>query len=342
MDQEFDQVELSSLAPIELAETPTLEIEAELRQHVFGQDEALRLVAQAIVRNRARIIKDGRPIGSFLFYGPTGVGKTELSKALAAFMFGDPDSERRVAIDMSEFSQAHTIARFVGSPPGYIGSSEHSAIPHELFKKGETILVLDEIEKAHPDIIQLFLGVTEEGRLSARNGSRGHETINFENTVVIFTSNAGSAELAEAQTTRAIGFHGEATRPDLNRVGERALRRRFSPEFLNRVDRVMFKPLELDSHLRIIDKLLVDLNNAVMMSNAPLVWMSEAAKCLLLSRANTQQYHGRDIRRVFKADVEHKLSEFYLSRQLDQRCNLVIDAVNSEYVYRAFPVSSDR
>ena len=204
-----------------------LRLEEELHERVVGQDEAVRAVADAVVRARAGIKDPKRPIGSFLFLGPTGVGKTELARALAATLFDDEDNI--VRLDMSEYMEKHTVARLIGAPPGYVGYEEGGQLTEAVRRKPYSVVLLDEIEKAHPDVFNVLLQVLDDGRLTDGQG----RTVNFKNTVIIMTSNIGSQLILEMR---------DADERSYQRMREQvleALRRQFRPEFLNRVDEIV-------------------------------------------------------------------------------------------------------
>ena len=225
-----------------------LRLDQLLHQRVIGQDEAVQLVADAVIRARAGIKDPRRPIGSFIFLGPTGVGKTELAKALAEALFDT--EENLVRIDMSEYQERHTVSRLIGAPPGYVGYEEGGQLTEAVRRKPYSVILFDEIEKAHSDVFNTLLQILDDGRLTDSQG----RTVDFKNTVIIMTSNIGSHFLLEGLTDR--GEIREDTRTAV--MGE--LRRHFRPEFLNRVDDIiLFKPLTIEEIKKIIDLLAEDL-----------------------------------------------------------------------------------
>ena len=225
-----------------------LHLDKTLHQRVIGQDEAVRKVADAIMRSRAGIQDPDRPIGSFLFLGPTGVGKTELAKAVAQALFDDERS--MVRIDMSEYMEKHTVSRLVGAPPGYVGYEEGGQLTEAVRRKPYSVVLFDEIEKAHPDVFNILLQVLDDGRITDSQG----RTVDFKNTIIILTSNLGSAAILDG-----IDEQGQISEQAKNQV-EQMLKSAFRPEFLNRLDEIVFyKPLTKDEIIQIVELMLVDL-----------------------------------------------------------------------------------
>ena len=227
-----------------------LHLEDILHQRVVGQDEAVRLVSEAILRSRAGIADPNKPIGSFLFLGPTGVGKTELAKTLAEALF---DSEKNlVRIDMSEYMEKFSVSRLIGAPPGYVGYEEGGQLTEAVRRKPYSVILFDEVEKAHPDVFNILLQVLDDGRITDSQG----RTVDFKNTIIILTSNLGSQFLLDGIDSRTAR---SARRPG-SQVSE-LLKRSFRPEFLNRLDEIVFyKPLTKDNVTHIIDLMVADLN----------------------------------------------------------------------------------
>ncbi|MCZ9340391.1 AAA family ATPase, partial [Streptomyces sp. TRM76130] len=211
-----------------------LGLEQHLHERVVGQDEAVRVVSDAVLRSRAGLASPNRPIGSFLFLGPTGVGKTELARALAEALFGSDD--RMVRLDMSEYQERHTVSRLVGAPPGYVGHEEAGQLTEVVRRHPYSLLLLDEVEKAHPDVFNVLLQVLDDGRLTDSQG----RTVDFSNTVVVMTSNLGSDVITRRGTTLGFGAGGSEADEEARREQVlRPLREHFRPEFLNRVDEIV-------------------------------------------------------------------------------------------------------
>jgi ATPase AAA-2 domain protein len=279
-----------------------LNLETNLHKRVIGQEEAVEAVSRAIRRNRAGLKSTKRP-PSFIFVGPTGVGKTELAKSLAYEMFGSEDSIIRV--DMSEYMESHSTSKLIGSPPGYVGYDDAGQLTEKVKRNPYSIVLLDEIEKAHPDVFNILLQVLDEGRLTDSQGN----TVSFENTIIIMTSNAGSN-----LNTNSIGFGG-------NSVGNKAkildaLKQNFRPEFLNRVDEiVVFEPLSKEQLLQIVDLMLEDTQKALADKNISLE-ISESAKEYLLEKGTDLKYGARPLRRAITRYLEDELSDRILRQEL--------------------------
>ncbi|NMO89157.1 ATP-dependent Clp protease ATP-binding subunit [Actinomycetospora sp. TBRC 11914] len=287
-----------------------LGLEAQLHERVVGQDDAVRAVAEAVRRSRAGLGDPDRPIGSFLFLGPTGVGKTELAKALAAVMFGDED--RMVRVDMSEYSERHTVSRLVGSPPGYVGYGEAGQLTEEIRRRPYSVVLLDEMEKAHPDVFNTLLQVLDDGRLTDSQG----RTVDFRNTVLIMTSNVGSELITT--NTQALGFAPSYVSSDQS-LQERLmprLRESFRPEFLNRIDEVIvFKRLDAEQLRTITDLLLSEtrerlesLHIGIEFSTAAVDWLAE--------HGYQPEFGARPLRRTIQRQVGNRLSEMLLGDEI--------------------------
>ena len=278
-----------------------LNLELNLHKRIIGQDDAVEAVSRAIRRNRAGLKSTRRP-PSFIFVGPTGVGKTELAKSLAYEMFGNEDSIIR--IDMSEYMESHSTSKLIGSPPGYVGYDDAGQLTEKVKRNPYSIILLDEIEKAHPDVFNILLQVLDDGRLTDAQGN----TVSFENTIIIMTSNVGSN-----LNTNSIGFGGNQinTNNILN-----ALKETFRPEFLNRVDEiVMFKQLTTDELLQIVDLMLNDTKKALMDKNIRMN-ISPEAKTFLLNKGTDIKYGARPLRRAIQRYLEDKLSDMILKSEL--------------------------
>src|SRR5918997_1096184 len=294
-----------------------LNLEAVLHERVVGQEQAVEAVAEAIRRARAGIKDPKRPVGSFIFLGPTGVGKTELARTLAEYLFGEEDAMIRV--DMSEFQERHTVSRLVGAPPGYVGYEEAGQLTEQVRRRPYSVVLFDEIEKAHPDVFNTLLQVLDDGRLTDAKG----RTVNFENTVVIMTSNVGSQHLV---STRQFGFtsgDGVDFRETERRARE-ALERAFRPEFLNRVDEIIvFQSLTKEDVLKIVDIMLSRLNKHLE-SQRVQVEVTDAAKEFLAEEGYDPKFGGRPLARAIRRYVENPLSSRIIGGEFGPRDPLVL------------------
>lgn len=308
-----------------------LNIERILHERVIGQEEAVNAVAKAVRRARVGLKDPKRPIGSFIFLGPTGVGKTELSKALAEALFGD--EEAMIRIDMSEYMEKHTVSRLVGSPPGYVGYDEGGQLTEKVRRKPYSVILFDEIEKAHPDVFNILLQILDDGRLTDAKG----RTVDFKNTVVIMTSNVG-AHTIKKQTT--LGFTGntENEKKDAyekmkeNVMGE--LKRTFRPEFLNRIDEIIvFHALEEEHIQQIVELMVRDLSRRMKEINIS-IEVSEKAKKLLAEKGFDQAYGARPLKRAITKMVEDQLSEEMLKGRISKNDDILVDAENGEIVFK--------
>jgi ATP-dependent Clp protease ATP-binding subunit ClpB len=272
-----------------------LRLDTILHERVVGQDEAVSLVADAVIRARAGIKDPRRPIGSFIFLGPTGVGKTELAKTLAAALFDT--EENMVRIDMSEYMERHTVSRLIGAPPGYIGYEEGGQLTEAVRRKPYSVILFDEIEKAHNDVFNVLLQILDDGRVTDAQG----RTVNFKNTVIIMTSNIGSHYLLEGVTS-----HGEITEQARTAV-MREMRQHFRPEFLNRVDDiVLFKPLTMEEIQQIVDLLTAELRSRLVDRNIELV-LSDAAREFVARKGFDPVYGARPLRRFLQHELETRI-----------------------------------
>ncbi len=295
-----------------------LRLDEILHRRVIGQEEAVRLVADAVIRARSGIKDPRRPIGSFIFLGPTGVGKTELAKALAEALF---DSEEAlVRIDMSEYMERHTVSRLVGAPPGYVGYEEGGQLTEAVRRKPYSVLLFDEIEKAHHDVFNVLLQLLDDGRLTDAQG----RTADFKNTVVIMTSNIGSPHLLEG-----IDARGEIAEPARQAVmGE--LRRQFRPEFLNRVDDiVLFKPLSLDEIERIVDLLTADLRRRLEERGVRLEITSEA-RALAARQGFDPVYGARPLKRFLQRELETRIGRALVAGEAEEGATVRVEAREGE------------
>ena len=280
-----------------------LNLESNLHNRIIGQDEAVKAVAKAIRRNRAGLQSSKRP-PSFIFVGPTGVGKTELAKTIAYEMFGSEDAIIR--IDMSEYMESHSTAKLIGSPPGYVGYDDAGQLTEKVKRKPYSIILLDEIEKAHQDVFNILLQILDDGKLTDSQGN----TVSFENTIIIMTSNAGSN-----LNTNSIGFGKSSL--DKNKI-ESALKDIFRPEFLNRVDEIIsFDSLTKEQLLQIVDLLLKNTQNALDNKNIKLE-VSEEAKKYILEEGTDLKYGARPLRRAIQKYIEDEISEMILKGEIEQ------------------------
>ncbi len=292
-----------------------LHLEQNLHKRVIGQEEALESVSRAIRRNRAGLKSTKRP-PSFIFVGPTGVGKTEASKALAYEMFGNENAIIRV--DMSEYMESHSTSKLIGSPPGYVGYDDAGQLTEKVKRNPYSIVLLDEIEKAHPDVFNILLQVLDDGRLTDSQGN----TVSFENTIVIMTSNAGSN-----LNTNSIGFGG-ASNVNKNKILD-ALKDTFRPEFLNRVDEiVVFNPLNNSELIQIVDLMLADTSKALDDKNITMNVTTDT-KNWLLEKGTDLKYGARPLRRAIQRYVEDELSDMILKSELKNGQNVSIDVVDN-------------
>ncbi|MDD6450598.1 MAG: AAA family ATPase, partial [Lachnospiraceae bacterium] len=270
----------------------TLHLDDELHKRVVGQDEAVKLVTESIIRSRAGIKDPSRPIGSFLFLGPTGVGKTELAKSLAEALFDDENN--MVRIDMSEYMEKYSVSRLIGAPPGYVGYDEGGQLTEAVRRKPYSVVLFDEVEKAHPDVFNILLQVLDDGRITDSQG----RTVDFKNTIIIMTSNLGASELLQG-----ISENGEITESAKDAVRQE-LRNHFRPEFLNRLDEIiMFKPLTKDNIGHIVDLELQKLNERL--SDRQIrIELTEEAKQMVIDRGYDPVYGARPLKRYLQKHVE--------------------------------------
>jgi ATP-dependent Clp protease ATP-binding subunit ClpB len=282
-----------------------LRLEDTLHERVIGQNEAVTLASEAILRARAGIKDPRRPVGSFLFLGPTGVGKTELAKTLAETLF---DSEASIVrLDMSEYMEKHSVARLIGAPPGYVGYDEGGQLSEAVRRKPYAVVLFDEIEKAHPDVFNVLLQVLDDGRITDSQG----RTIDFKNTIIIMTSNLGSRHLLERVTGDEIS---ESVRESV--MAE--LRSAFRPEFLNRVDEtIMFKPLTLEEITRIVDLLLVDLNKRLA-DRRVTVELDEKARAWAAEKGYDPVFGARPLKRFLQRQLETRLARSLVAGEITE------------------------
>ena len=291
----------------------TLHLADELHKRVVGQDEAVELVTEAIIRSKAGIKDPTRPIGSFLFLGPTGVGKTELAKALAQSLFDDENN--MVRIDMSEYMEKYSVSRLIGAPPGYVGYDEGGQLTEAVRRKPYSVVLFDEVEKAHPDVFNVLLQVLDDGRITDSQG----RTVDFKNTILIMTSNIGSAYLLEG-----IDENGNISEASQKAVTD-DLRAHFRPEFLNRLDEIiMFKPLTKDNIYHIIDLLVADINRRLREKEVG-IELTEAAKARIVEGGYEPMYGARPLKRYLQKNVETTAARLMLEGNVGSGDTILID-----------------
>ena len=298
----------------------TLHLDKILHERVVGQDEAVELVTESIIRSKARIKDPSKPIGSFLFLGPTGVGKTELAKALAESLF---DNEQNIVrIDMSEYMEKHSVARLIGAPPGYVGYEEGGQLTEAVRRKPYSVVLFDEIEKAHPDVFNILLQVLDDGRITDSKG----KTVDFKNTILIMTSNIGSSYLLEG-----IDEDGNI-KPEAQDMVMNDLKNHFRPEFLNRLDEtIMFKPLTKANITNIIDLLVKDLNRRLADKELS-VELTSAAKNYVADHGYEPMYGARPLKRYLQKSVETLAARLILSDGVDAEDTILIDVENDQLI----------
>lgn len=290
-----------------------LRLEDILHQRVIGQDEAVEKVTEAILRSRAGIQDPDRPIGSFLFLGPTGVGKTELAKALAQTLFDD--KRNMVRIDMTEYMEKYSVSRLVGAPPGYVGYEEGGQLTEAVRRHPYSVVLFDEVEKAHPDVFNILLQVLDDGRITDSQG----RTVDFKNTIIILTSNLGSNYILEGINEKG-EISGEA-----RTMVDGLLKQQFRPEFLNRLDDIVFyKPLTKDEITRIVDLMIADLQKRLEEKQLT-VELTQAAKDYVVDSGYDPVYGARPLRRFLQSKVETAIAKAIISRDLRPRTHLVVD-----------------
>jgi ATP-dependent Clp protease ATP-binding subunit ClpB len=298
------------------------QMETRLQERVVGQNEALTAVANAIRRSRAGLSDPKRPIGSFIFLGPTGVGKTETAKALAEFLFDDEAA--MIRIDMSEYMESHATARLIGAPPGYIGHDEGGQLTEAVRRRPYSVVLFDEIEKAHPDVFNVLLQVLDDGRLTDSKG----RTVDFKNTVLIMTSNIGAAQLATSWAEGEDGFE-EAKERVMNE-----LRKHFRPEFLNRVDDVVvFHPLGEEQLTHIVDLRLNDLRKLLTDRHITLT-LTDAARAAIFKSGYDRAYGARPLKRAIQRMIQDKLAMKILDGTVLHGDNVLIDAGSDGLEFR--------
>jgi ATP-dependent Clp protease ATP-binding subunit ClpC len=304
-----------------------LNLEGVLHERVVSQDLAVKAVAEAIRRARAGIKDPKRPVGSFIFLGPTGVGKTELARTLAEYLFGEEGALIRV--DMSEYQEKHTVSRLVGAPPGYVGYEEAGQLTEAVRRRPYSVVLFDEIEKAHPDVFNILLQVLDDGRLTDAQG----RTVNFQNTVVIMTSNVGSQHLV---SERQFGFTARdgVDFGETERRARDALERTFRPEFLNRVDEIIvFHPLTKEGVLEIVDIMLKRLNKHLE-SQRVSIEVTDAAKEFIAEEGYDPKFGARPLARAIRRHIENPLSSRIIGGEFGPGDKVLVDRAGDGLAFK--------
>lgn len=298
-------------------------IEDELHKRVIGQEEAVTAVSEAVKRSRAGMGDDKRPIGSFIFLGPTGVGKTELARTLADYLFDDEDA--MIRIDMSEYMEAHTVSRLVGAPPGYVGYEEGGQLTEAVRRKPFAVVLLDEIEKAHPDVFNILLQILDDGRLTDSKG----RTVNFKNTIIIMTSNIG-AQLIQSEMEMMEGANREIMLSGLQEKLFQLLKQKVKPEFLNRIDEViLFTPLTREDLKKIVLIQFDRIKEMAMRQHINLT-ISEPAIQWFANAGFDPAFGARPLKRVMQRKITNRISALILSGEIEEGDEVAIDIADGE------------
>ena len=288
-----------------------INLEKNMEKRVKGQEEALKLVSEAIIKSRSGIKDPNRPIGSFLFLGPTGVGKTEVAKTLAYELFDD--ERHMVRIDASEYMEKFSVSRLIGSPPGYVGYEEGGELTEKVRRNPYSIVLFDEIEKAHPEVLNILLQILDDGRITDSNG----RLVDFKNTIIIMTSNVGSVDILDGKTDEVKNY----------------LHEYFKPEFLNRIDEIiMFKPLTKEVLYEIFDKLILDLENRLKDKNIKINFSKEA-KDILIENGFDQKYGARPLKRYISKTIEVNISKLIIEDKINYNDNIYVDYKDNDFTY---------
>jgi ATP-dependent Clp protease ATP-binding subunit ClpB len=296
-----------------------LHLEEELHKRVIGQDEAIEAVADAVRRSRAGLQDPKRPIGSFIFLGTTGVGKTELAKALAEFLFDDETMMTR--IDMSEYQEKHSVSRLVGAPPGYVGYDEGGQLTEAIRRKPYSVVLFDEIEKAHPDVFNILLQVLDDGRLTDNKG----RVVNFKNTIIIMTSNMGS-QYIQSQMEKMNGSNKQAVVEETKQEVMNMLKKTIRPEFLNRIDEtIMFLPLN-ETEIRKIVTLQIDNVRRMLADNGVELRLTDSAINFIAQAGFDPEFGARPVKRAIQRYLLNDLSKRLLSQEVDRSKAIVVDS----------------
>ena len=298
-----------------------LNLDSILHKRVIGQNEAVEKVSEAIMRSRAGIQDPNRPIGSFLFLGPTGVGKTELAKALAECLFDD--EKNLIRIDMSEYMEKFSVSRLIGAPPGYVGYEEGGQLTEAVRRKPYSVILFDEIEKAHPDVFNILLQVLDDGRVTDSQG----RTVDFKNTIIILTSNLGSPYILDGIE------NGEITQEARDKV-DKLLKQNFRPEFLNRLDEIVYyKPLMKTEIGHIVDLILDKLRDRLKDKQID-IDVTESAKDLIIERGFDQNFGARPLKRFIQSKIETLIAKKIIADEAEPNSTLTVDVENGEFVVR--------
>jgi ATP-dependent Clp protease ATP-binding subunit ClpC len=305
-----------------------MEMEKHLGARVIGQEEAILAVSEAVRRSRAGLKDPNRPIGSFIFLGPTGVGKTETAKALAEYLFNDEDAMLR--LDMSEYMEKHTVSRLIGAPPGYVGYEEAGQLTEHVRRRPYSVILFDEIEKAHPDVFNILLQVLDAGRLTDNKG----KIVDFKNTVVIMTSNVGVANIAKAGS---FGFRSgpeeEVSWAKIKEVVMEGLKTAFRPEFINRLDEIIvFHPLNREQLFRIVD-LMLDTTRRKLSGQKIKMQLTEGAKEGIAKLGYDPTYGARPLRRAIQRFLETPISRLILKGEFGEGDTIRVDFAEGEFTF---------
>jgi ATP-dependent Clp protease ATP-binding subunit ClpB len=309
------------------------DMETNLKQRVIGQEEAIAAVSNALRRSRAGISEEKKPIGSFIFLGPTGVGKTELAKALAEFMFDKEDAMIRV--DMSEYMEKHSVSKMIGSPPGYIGHDESGQLTERIRKHPYSVVLFDEIEKAHPDIFNLLLQILDDGHVTDSKGRK----VNFKNTIIIMTSNIGSDIILHANKQPDIGFNGtNGTNEEGNQARKRVmaiLQEQFRPEFLNRIDEIIFFHSLTEQNIESIVQLQIDeLAKRLTAQRGITITVTKKAKQWLGQKGYDPQYGARPLKRLIQNHILNPLALSIVAGEMNEDSTPTIDVKDDAIVIK--------
>ena len=302
-------------------------MESELHRRVIGQEQAVTALSDAIRRARAGLKDPARPIGSFIFLGPTGVGKTELARALAEFLFGD--EEAMIRLDMSEYSERHEVSRLVGAPPGYIGYDDGGQLTELVRRRPYRVILFDEIEKAHPDVFNMFLQILEDGRLTDGHG----RTVDFRNTVIIMTSNLGTEVLQRESIGLLRRTGGAQAFQDLQRSVDQALKKAFRPEFINRIDEIIvFEPLSREQILQIVNLMVTEVQKRLE-ERSLRITLTDAALEWLAKVGYDPSFGARPLRRAVQRHVENVLAREILEGRFSEGDDITVDLGDGELTY---------
>lgn len=328
-----EPLDRNSIEKMEESEnTKLLNLEEDIKGRIVGQTDAIEKVARAVRRSRTGLKSEKRPTGSFIFLGPTGVGKTELAKALAEQLFGSEDNMLR--IDMSEYMEPHAVSRLIGAPPGYVGYDDGGQLTEFVRRKPYSLVLLDEIEKAHHDLFNILLQIMEEGNLTDTKGRK----VNFRDTIIIMTSNIAAKEISKGGR---LGFEDFAEERETYKAEQarEQLKKHFNPEFLNRVDEVVyFSPLKKEEIVNIVDIMLKDFNKRLTEKKV-LVDLSQLAKEHFATIGYDQNYGARPLRRVFQRELEDYMAVQSLKGVYDNPTKIYVDLVDGKLVYSETPWS---